>query len=246
MGILPVVWVFWFSTNSWMVKMIGRLWNRFLSWFRQDQAIVVRPKPAVSFSQVLRNDFHKTAVHEAGHAILAWVCTGVSNFEKVSITTISQKDGFNGCVKYYTNSRNSFYNELIIALGGMVAEILVYKKVRSAVCKSDLINAHKFSQEVSIWESKNGKTPPFSKMFNFPIFPREEAILSSGYLKAKEVILAHETDFYRLISLFSSYPEREYNQETLENYLGKRDYLDFVVRESFFIPTKGDWSFKSI
>ncbi|MEX1040917.1 MAG: ATP-dependent zinc metalloprotease FtsH [Pirellulaceae bacterium] len=121
---------------------------------RREEALVAREK-------------EKTAYHEAGHALLAWLLPGVDRLHKVTVIprgralgvtqTLPEEDRMN-------ISESELYDQLAFILGGRAAERIAYKQL-SAGAENDLERATKMTRRmVTQWGMSEKLGPVNYKM----------------------------------------------------------------------------------
>ena len=89
---------------------------------------------------ILPEDKKITAYHEAGHAIIAHLCENADPIQKLTIVPRSQALGYLWQVSDHDrvlNSRSYFLDNIAIALGGRIAEELIFDDI-SAGASSDI------------------------------------------------------------------------------------------------------------
>ena len=95
-----------------------------------------------------------TAVHEAGHALLAWILPGVERLHKVTVIPRGRALGVTQIVPEedrYNVSERYLHNRLIFIMGGREAEKLVYDEY-SAGAEGDLEQATNLARRmVTLW-----------------------------------------------------------------------------------------------
>ena len=83
----------------------------------------------------------KTAIHEIGHAVVAISIGQLESLNKISIISRGQTLGFNRFSfdddKVEFTTRNRMFNQMVIAYGGVAAELINYKDI-STSCIRDL------------------------------------------------------------------------------------------------------------
>lgn len=95
-----------------------------------------------------------TAVHEAGHALLAWLLPGHDRLHKVTIIPRGRALGVTQVLPEedrYNISENDLHNRLAFAMGGRAAEKLVYDEY-TAGAQNDLEQATRIARRmVTLW-----------------------------------------------------------------------------------------------
>ena len=102
------------------------------------------------------NDSEKrmTAVHEAGHALLAWILPGVERLHKVTVIPRGRALGVTQIVPEedrYNISESYLHNRLVFIMGGREAEKIAYQEY-SAGAENDLDQATALARRmVTLW-----------------------------------------------------------------------------------------------
>jgi Peptidase family M41 len=192
-------------------------------FFRFVRLFVRAPLPALEFVPTPSPDKHysreRIAVHEAGHAIVAWNATTV---EKVTIVA-RDTDGAVFCPVLHRSPEERLLN-LAILLGGIAAECDVYGGFRSGPSGKDLGVAREnvqalLSDGVRIVVSEPCSIP-FQNMFSDPLSPDEALFFAHAFLVARRLIRDHRTAHRRLTALIAT--QDLVLQDDVEKILGSR------------------------
>jgi len=184
----------------------------------------------------------RTAVHEAGHTIAAWMCSAVN---KMELMTVEHKDG--GRVSYTIHSAdtpNGLWCLLVILLSGIAAEISVYGRTRAAPASSDLIKSREIAAElvekdclIPPWKVPDrGRTLHFEDMYASPLSSSEAIVLKRAYHMAHAVLSSHEKAHQRVVSMLLT--KKSVGEADVEVILGTRAFTRFVgiIRPTFVMP----------
>jgi len=190
------------------------------------------PKP-VPKGPVPRNTFqNRAAVHEAGHAIVAWACTWVSTVDSVSI---EEKDGGSTCFRLKSDdSPEEMWCNLVISLAGIAAEVGAFKRMHSTESKGDLVKSlalseklAKLNQVTPPWKvPEREKSLPFDKIFR-SLDHDQKVILTHAYHVAHGVIDSHGAHYYKLVSLLLT--KKTISSSDMESILGKRAIIKLIA-----------------
>lgn len=180
-------------------------------------------------------ELFRVPVHEAGHLMLAWYSNIVTEIFLVEANMFFK----NGVVRYYTidpNSRDDtiycHWTEVIIGIGGICAELFVYKNSKSLPAKLDLSQLrdrvdkildldNTFKQDVSC-----KLTQDFSKGFSNGLTKKELHLFNVAYNEAYEIFQKRKAKFYRLVSILVRH--RTLTNKQIEKILGSRAILRIV------------------
>ncbi len=178
----------------------------------------------------------KTAAHEAGHVIAAWYSFFI---ERVTLVILLKNGG--GITSYHYTSDDEdtralqkcrYWDYIVLQLGGAAAEILTSGKMGAKGCEPDLRHARSFAiwladlpdEEVSCpWQDERAPSLDFAKIFTKPPEPRACEILAIGYRRARQLILAHKTEFDALTKTLTDRGQLEHPD--LKKILGPRPRL---------------------
>ena len=158
--------------------------------------------------KINENEKHLVAVHEAGHAILALYLKP----EKLSTVTIipqGQSKGHTRVIydeEVYCSKRDEEMNDIVIALGGRVAEIIEFGEA-SCGCSNDigqalrsldfmLTECGKFGYEYLIDFSQRGV---LSDSQSEKIIAKRIELLNESHEKAKSLIMEHKGVFDNIV-----------------------------------------------
>lgn len=182
----------------------------------------------------------RAAVHEAGHALLALRCSIVSNIVEVSIDA----EAGTGRVEYDIDVRSKNYEScsIVIHLGGLAAEGLVFGKFRTGHARTDLLKARRLAQSLSERnESFSLSSPSVRSTHVFDqslpnAKPEETKILESARLYAKSVLKRGIQQHTQIVSLLLS-RNGFLREDDLRQTFGTRRALFALgmVRGGFFV-----------
>ena len=168
----------------------------------------------------------RTAVHEAGHALVAWRAT------RVHTVTAAWLHKTGGNVGYQVRAVDGKYEtELIIRLAGIAAEIMVFGNTRSLPSRSDLSYARAALDDVDEkWlDEPEGKVPTFfSKAYEPALSETEERKLQRAYLMARKVLDKHSASHSHMVCHLLSCKRLE--TKNLDAIFGSRAFM-FVLSE---------------
>ena len=171
--------------------LIGAVLGGVLGWWlahqrraRADRALAERARLRE------QRDLRRTAIHEAGHLIVAWACSSVERVEEARI------DAAGGHVRLVYRGR-SLWSQLVVKLSGVAAETLVYSRGPARDAKQDLLLS------LGIATSLVGTEPPwpaldepylnFVRLYDVPITVAEEVVLQRGYQMARRICRTHRS-----------------------------------------------------
>jgi len=124
----------------------------------------------------------RTAVHEAGHAVCAWVSPHTTSINSI---TINGGGPYNGGQMLYTLTDNGSptvaWHTLTVHLGGIAAELLEFGKVVSKPAKKDLTEAAEAARMIVGHGMPN---PPWS----------EPVVLPAKYFDVSEMFRSIDSD----------------------------------------------------
>ena len=169
----------------------------------------------------------RTAVHEAGHAILAFYCTKVREIKTVSI--LEEMDA-SGKIDYKIGWGNKacVWCCLVIGLGGIAAENMIFGKFRTRKAKQDLLNARGFAEDLEEtgkppWGVPEGvsKAPPFESMYERA--PKNCEALKIAYATARKTLERRRGEHAYLTSMLLAH--KEIPGTALEKRFGSRSFL---------------------
>ena len=213
-----------------------------------------KPEPRVQAAAVDQ----RLAVHEAGHAVLTWSCAIVCEFTMVSIDAREEHDA-DGFVLYkvfafYDATPRGQWCRVVMNLGGIAAETMVYGKFRSGGRESDLLKARRRAawlvecgETTPPWKITvdDVKAPPFAEMFEDPPSPEEVAVLAACWRMARSVLSAYRPGHGTLAEALVT--KRHMDSDGVALVLGRRLYSHPVLRvlrrltmdEWFYVPRLG-------
>lgn len=182
------------------------------------------------------------AVHEAGHLIAAWCCTGVCSIDSVTVRADDT-----GTVAFWfwrpakeKLARATAWCDVVIALSGIAAEAMVFRKFRTGKARSDLAQAIASARLVdgNTCPALEGPSVPFDKIYAAGCSPDELAVLQAGYRMARKVLVAHGDIFYKVVNAILTMGY--ISEEQMATILGRRDFVKIVGRlgakPTFIVP----------
>ncbi len=199
-----------------------------LVWFEKSK----HPKPKFQGkpAQPPETTKWKIAVHEAGHALVALRCTAVDSV--LSIRS-GNDDGEVRHVFGTLDETGRDWCQLVIAMAGIAAETMVFRKFRSGRGETDLIKAIRFARNIlrtstgtprPSWRVPEGiKSPPFGAVFQEPPGKDIEAILAIGYMTAKALLEKHRHAHTNLTLMLQSYSIMD--EKAIEQWFGSRRWI---------------------
>jgi hypothetical protein len=163
----------------------------------------------------------RASVHEAGHAVAAWLCTAVLAVHEVRVGHV-RGEPF-GHVRL-TERGSAEWCRLVIVLAGVAADQCIYRaKARSRPYASDLNQARALAAVLSgqapPW-SVEGPTLPFTSLLE-GLSDGERAVLDVGYRRAAALVRSHRNAVLHVASALAA--SGEVGQSKLEEMLGSRD-----------------------
>lgn len=168
----------------------------------------------------------RVAVHEAGHAITAWLCTAVVNINHI---TISDHGGQTN-VTMTKKSLDAFWCDLVITLAGFAAEVTIYRNGRSGPMANDLLIARELANiliqngaNTSPWKKVSSGTLNFQKMFQQPLSENERQVIEAGYQHARYLLQQHLSSHHRLVVYLLRH--RTVTEKEMETLFGKRTFI---------------------
>lgn len=199
------------------------------------------------------------AYHEAGHAITGWFLEHANPLVKVSI--VPRGIAALGYAQYlpreqYLYRTEQFFDEMCMALGGRVAEDVVFGKISTGAL-SDLEKITKMAYSmvtiygmnekignVSFYDSKGSTeysfTKPYSDMTAQLIDQEVKKLIDEAYLRTKNLLIENREGLEKLAQALL---EREViYQHDLEALIGKRPfeketaYAEYVNRKEVEAP----------
>lgn len=175
-----------------------------------------KKKPLVVLSQR-----QLTAAHEAGHAIC---CLHSNGFAKLRFLSIKKEEGRLGFIKWRATRQDHvlfLWENVIIRLGGLAAEIVVHGKFSCKGSESDLKMALAVTKKLcSIYTptiTPNDIVPlDLSKCFVVKISESEKTILNNCYVVARRRIRHNRLQFESLTRLLLDLEEM--TEEQLDEF----------------------------
>lgn len=169
-------------------------------------------------------DLPRVAVHEAGHAIVAFCCSKV-----VSITSANIDIDHGSVIYIYScnKSAKSLYAQMVISLAGLASELINYNKCNGIHAEKDLQNTLDCLDKISIIDLSKIKLHKtkidISKMYSRSFTDLEKRILNSAYYDSRNIIKSFGEKYYKLISLLLS--KNKVSESDMENILGSRIFI---------------------
>jgi hypothetical protein len=177
-----------------------------------------------------------TAVHESGHAVVAWACSAVTEIHTASIEDSGDRDGH---VRYEArgNREHVYWCQLTIALAGMAAEAVVFGRVEPGK-RGDLASAMESAKRITEeppWITEGFPVPPFERLYVEQPSPETMRALSAGYSMARKIVTTHP-EFYRLVSALMAHETLTSRQ--IDDVLGHRAPIRLLgcVAATFVVP----------
>lgn len=167
-------------------------------------------------------DKYKIAIHEAGHFIVAWSCSHVTEIKEARI------NNYDGCVLFTMKddgSDDNIWCSVVIMLAGIAAEVKTYGKINSWNSKDDLGKALYLVNKLDNYIPKNipnTKSLDFKCMFK-DISEKESYLLSAAYRQAKEIIDNQKDRFYHITVLLQNL--KVINEHLVNNVMGNRVHI---------------------
>ena len=180
----------------------------------------------------------RTAVHEAGHALVAWMLPQQKNVLKISITPRGNAMGYtqragNEFHEYQTNS--TLFCDMAVMMGGRAAEEVVIGSV-SAGAMDDLqrctdiamkkLMAFGMSERVGLLAYNPDSTGQgrsfvrFSEGSQTAVESEAEKLVQAAYAKAKDIVKLHQSKITALVQELSE--KKELVTSDLERIWGTR------------------------
>lgn len=162
------------------------------------------------------------AVHEAGHLLAAWYCSSV-----VEIVEAVAEDTKGGVLYSFlvTGSAIDLWNQLVISLAGITAELMHVKVARATSSREDLRRSVELAEVLS--EQCNAKrafpidttdNDNITRMFFDNFSPDVRHLLEAAHLKT--ILVRTEPLFLRAVSAIMT--GAKLNHKTIEGILGPR------------------------
>lgn len=165
-------------------------------------------------------DHMRTAVHESGHTICAWLSAHVTRIEETVLLNDSVFRGRMQFVMTEVDSHTGMWDRIVVLLAGIAAESVVFGTFRSMEASYDLTSARDLSillvargrgpepgATLCPWKTPSSQEELFdvSKVFrSIPEGSEEAKILNACYQRAKHIIRDHDDVLRRMAhELFS-------------------------------------------
>lgn len=182
------------------------------------------------------------AIHEAGHLIAAWYCPTVTRIYSVRAGTID------GVVLYeviQTSTAIAMWNDLVISVAGITAQLWVQKSARAGDSENDLVKAADLVKKLAsmcvarvAFPIETSDRDSITRMYSRKFTADEAHLLEAAYLKARTILIRTEPDYYRVVNAIMT--GATLDQKTLESLLGKRPRLD--PGGTFALPPKSHYT----
>ena len=128
----------------------------------------------------------RTAVHEAGHAVVASRATMVNHI------CDSRVHDMGGEVEYsILCAKGQAETSMVIKLGGIAAELMVYGTFRAKQCEKDLVGARALIEETDPLRLDPWDGAPVTflkKAYANPLTEKEEQVLLRAYCMARRMV----------------------------------------------------------
>lgn len=218
------------------VNLLWQLWKKRLA----------PPTPSARVGRSAEADCN-VAVHEAGHGVTAWACTTVKTIDRIDIDGDGDDvAGTHERLSLALESHEATWCDVVIKLGGVAAEVMVYGKIRTWTARTDLVEARALAKQIlqrnaaaPSWATPKGQaaTLPLDLMYDPPLSEEEHRVLDHAYRMARTVVSAYRDGHGRLVGVLL-YKRHMTNAEVLA-VLGPRTfYVRNVV--SSIIRGKGE------
>lgn len=146
------------------------------------------------------NDYRRTAVHEAGHATVAWFCTAVIRVESATIVSDGVAAGRVVTV-IDRNIRGNEWCELVFAMGGVAAEALEFGSGHAREAAGDLASCRAIIDHLRgepPWPEPKGRTLPWRSLFRSDVSERDAALLTFAFRTATAILMNYRSRSDRL------------------------------------------------
>ena len=214
-----------------------RLWTWLLGLWQS----IRKKRPAEPSARIPDTTDTRFAVHEAGHLICAWYYWHTSDIHRVSIGEEEKNGSRTGRMTFYTEAEGDdpekIAGRMVISLGGIAAETLLFGNFRSGTVERDLLNARDMANKLSAWpldEVEMESKIDFGKMFSGGLSGEEEARFMQAYRFARRMLASRFVEHAKVTSALLTH--RTLTQEVLEKLLGSRAQmrvLRFLVKRVF-------------
>lgn len=186
-----------------------------------------------------RDGFHfrdHTCLHEAGHMILAFFCTEVKDITDINVFA-------NGAGNIHYTHRSStvsgMWADIVIVLGGMMAEIGQYGYVHTDIIKGDLRIALRTSDQlerqgeiIAPWPKLPSRKLPDNDLWN-DATSTQRLILRQAYAMAHHLFRVHHQNYIKLVNVLidKSKDTLACRMDTfeIENILGPRWFIGSIL-----------------
>jgi ATP-dependent Zn protease len=187
----------------------------------------LRGLPSQAPGSLSHLDYQK-AVHESGHAIVAFFSLNVRELVRVTI----DKDGeWAGHLLYtfpVTGSQELRYERAAIAMAGLAAEAIVLGRFESGPGRNDLLAALEVAREIPVpkppWEVDASVLVKWdvASPFRDAITEEEKLVLVEAYRRAKSVLLANRSLLEKMA--LHVVQKRTLGRGDLHEFLGARPW----------------------
>lgn len=172
----------------------------------------------------------RVVVHEAGHALTAWHCTAVARVLSVNVLQNS-RGGPGGFVRsaWLTTAPAPAlaWCQLVVALGGLAAEMEILRSCRSAPASDDFRDAALLCRAIvqagavePPWPALPERAIALERAFAESPPDDEARVLRAGYAKARDLVAERRRALARLVVLLAD--RRVVGGVELEGPLGSR------------------------
>ena len=155
-------------------------------------------------------------LHEAGHALLAWHCTAVSDVLHVD-TRVALDGSPGGYVRnaWLTAAPKPAIHwcRLVVALGGVAAEMMVSRRARSGPASEDLMEAAALCRAIvrvggvdPPWSPPRDRGLAFERVFVDQLTAEELRVMRSGYSMARDLLEMRAAALASLLVLLAERP----------------------------------------
>lgn len=164
----------------------------------------------------------RTCLHEAGHAVIAWV----HPFVQVKSMERTVQGGRVQMACHLLPYPGKEWYDLTISMGGIAAEVLYFGSVRGGAVRADTVKViarlKQFELTVPPWPSTvpKGTYKPSHMIRAGALEPPQLMALDEAYYQSRRVIIKHNQQVERLAHLFMHHPNLDTEQIT--TVLGKQ------------------------
>ncbi len=181
----------------------------------------------------------QSAVHEAGHALVAHYCTLVR--EVIEVKAAPHRGGLTTYRPSDHSTPDGLWCDAVISLAGVAAELRVYGKTRSGEAKTDLQHCYRVVEQLMAvnqlappWKRiHRRKHLPFHQMFEGSLTLDQQAVMDQAYNMAHLLLARHESKFHRLIELLME--KRKIGPHELNQVMGTRFMMRYLHPSVLFV-----------